>query len=125
MRFAVAMLMSVWRGRPRPRGVTVMSARPAIVAKEGHEPQPEHVERSDKRGKDADQPIHPAPLGAGISHPQDFVFGEESSQRREPGDGKGRDCHRRKRPRHVQPQPAHLAHVLLATYAMNYGTCRE
>src|SRR5712692_9147579 len=99
MWFAVAMLMSVWRGRPRPRGVAVMSARPTIVAEEGHEPQPEHIERSNKCCDDADQPKHPASVRAGISHPQDLVFGEEASQRPEPGDGKGRHCHRRKRPR--------------------------
>src|SRR5713226_1205524 len=69
MRFAVAMLMSAWCGRPRPRGVAVMSARPTIVAKERHEPQPKHVERSNESSDDPDQPIHPAPVRAGIRHP--------------------------------------------------------
>src|SRR5216683_6938842 len=88
MRIAGAMLVSGWRGRPRPRVVTIMRAGPTIVAEEGHEPQPEHIERSNKCCDDADQPKHPASERAGISHPQDLVFGEEASQRPEPGDGK-------------------------------------
>src|SRR5437660_1985978 len=125
MRIAVAMLVSVWRGRPRPRVVTIMRAGPTIVAEEGHEPQPEHVERSYKCCDDADQPIHPAPLRAGISHPQNLVLREESGKGREPGDCECRNRHRQKRPGHVNPQPAHLAHVLLATDAVNYRTSRK
>src|SRR5882762_10996034 len=66
MRIAVAMFVSVGRGRPRPRVVPIMRGCPAIVAEKRHEPEPEHVERSDKGRNDADQPIHPAPVRARI-----------------------------------------------------------
>src|SRR5208283_2477758 len=52
----------------------------AIIAEEGHEPQPERVERSDQRGDDADQPIHPASVITGISFPENLVFREKSGK---------------------------------------------
>src|SRR6185437_15750070 len=50
-----------------------------ILAEERHEPQSEHVERSDEGGDHADQPINPICL---VGAPQDFVFAEEARQAR-------------------------------------------
>src|ERR1039457_6181440 len=48
----------------------------AVVAKKCQEPQPEHVERGDKRGDDADQPKHPTSVLTRIGFPEDLVLRE-------------------------------------------------
>src|ERR1700687_4419976 len=97
----------------------------SVITKERQEPQPEHVERSDKRGDDTDQPKHPTSVFTRISFPQDLVLREKSGKGWEASDRKCRDGHGQESPGHVLPQPAHLAHVLLAADAVNYRTCCE
>src|SRR5436305_14281915 len=63
---------------------------PSIFAGKGEEPKPEHVERSQKRCDQSDQPVDPAGL---IRAPQDFVFAEETSQRRNTSDRNCSDSH--------------------------------
>src|SRR5215468_859438 len=60
------------------------------VAEEGHEPQPEHVKRSQKRGNDSHQPKRWV-VKKGL--PKDFVFTEEAAQGREAGNGESGDRH--------------------------------
>src|SRR6516225_1479353 len=93
----------------------------AIITKESHEPQPEHVERGNKSSDHHDEPENPASIPTGIDHPQYFVLREKYLQRREPRNRKCGDRHGNERPRHEPTQPAHLAHVLLATDAVDYG----
>src|SRR5450755_4485094 len=110
--------MTMWRGRPRPRVVVIQMCvsqilmrfrRPAILPKKRHEPQPEHIKGSEKCGEQSNKPVDPTRL---ISPPQDFVLAEETSKRRNPGDGEGRDGHGPERPWNLRAQPAHLTHVL-------------
>jgi len=50
---------------------------------------------------------------------------EKAGKRREAGDGKGCGRHGQKSDWHVNTQPAHLAHVLLAADPVNDRTGRE
>src|ERR1700686_3279934 len=93
-----------------------------ILAPECHIHQPEHIKGCDESGNHSDQPIHPACVKG---FPENLVLGPEASERRDACDSGRGHPHSRKRPRHVNPQPAHLSHVLLATDAVNYRTCRE
>src|SRR6185437_7398566 len=75
---AVAVSMPVRRMRVIAMTVTGFGLS-AILTEERHEPQSEHVERSDEGGDHADQPINPICL---VGAPQDFVFAEEARQAR-------------------------------------------
>ncbi len=132
MRLAV----SVWRGNSCPRSarlivitvpisITAMGSvhcRASVLAAECHVHQPEHIERRDESGNHANQPIDRA---CAIGFPKNFVFRPEARERRDARDGERGNAHRHKRPRHVNPQPAHLSHVLLAADAVNHRTRRE
>src|SRR5580765_3425487 len=91
----------------------------AILPKERHEQQPEHVERGDERGNEADQPENPVRF---VCLPQNFILAEESGKWRNPSDRNGCDGHRRESPRDVLSQAAHLTHVLPTTDRMDHRT---
>src|SRR5215471_12417772 len=55
------------------------------VAKEGHKPQPEHIEGSKQGGDDSNQPQY---WIVQVSAPEDFVLAEEAAQGREAGNRK-------------------------------------
>src|SRR5215510_2429860 len=82
------------------------------VAEESHEPQAEHVKRSQQRGDDSDHPKRPV---VKKSLPKNFVFTEEAAQGREAGNGKCRYRHHPERYWNHFAQPAHVPHVLLTT----------
>src|ERR1017187_5161228 len=105
--------------------VRIGRRRAAVITEKCHEPQPEHVERGDKRGDDADQPKHPTSVLTRIGFPQDLVLREKSGKGWEASDRKCRDGHGQEGPGHVLPEPAHLSHVLFAADAVNYRTCRK
>src|SRR2546426_621775 len=68
----------------------------AIRPSERHEPQPEHVKRSQKRGEKADQPIGPARL---VCPPKNLVLAEEPGERRNSCNGHRPRGHGPERPR--------------------------
>src|ERR1035438_5076960 len=102
--------------------VRLLRSGTAILASEGHVHQPEHIEGGDERGNNAKQPIHPVRFEGS---PENFVLGPETSKRWNARDGKRGNSHRHKCPGHVNPQAAHLAHVLLAADTMNDGAGRQ
>src|SRR6266404_6365873 len=114
-----AVTVPMWRGLSCPR--TLMSMRivgsSAVLAKERHEPKPEHIKGGEKRRNNTDQPIHPTGL---ISTPENFIFTEESSQRKDASDGDCSNGHRPKCPGDLFSQAAHPAHVLLTTYSVDH-----
>src|SRR5260370_26021866 len=109
------------RGPPCPRRlVGRVLLPPAILPEKCHDPLPEHIERSQKRGKQSDSPVNPAAIRTGEGLKQNCVFTEESRQWPEPSDGKRSGGHSPERPRDLLAQPTHLAHVLLAANRMDY-----
>src|SRR6266436_1577526 len=120
MRLPVPMSMVIVTMSTMP--VHFLHRRAPILAAECHVHQTEHIEGGDERGNHADQPIHPACV---IGLPKYLVLGPEASQRRNSRNRERGNPHRRKRPRHVNAQAAHLAHVLLAADAVNYRTSSE
>src|SRR5215469_6667818 len=92
----------------------------AIVAGKGHEEKPEHIERSDESCNDADEPVDPAPMIAGVRLPQYFVFAPKAREWRDASDSQRRDAHGRGGDGYIRPKPAHLAHVLLAADCVNH-----
>src|ERR1700676_3377735 len=117
----------MWLAVAVPVTVVIMTMRilrhgAPILAAECHVHQPEHIKGCNESRNHADQPIHPA-RAKGL--PKNLVLGPEASERRDARNRERGNPHRRKRPRHVNPQPAHLADVLLATDAMNYRTRRK
>src|SRR5437660_12876138 len=90
-------------------------------SREGHENQPEHIERGQPRGDPGDAPQCPMPVWMDERLEQDFVLAYEPGQGRDAGNGQ---CGGEERPRSdgdLAPQAAHLAHVLLARQRMNYA----
>ena len=69
--------------------MTGFLGRATVLAVEGHEQQPEHVETGQAGGAEAQQPEHRVPTLPGL--PEDLVLGEETGQRRKPGNGDGAD----------------------------------
>src|SRR5258705_8567965 len=115
MRITVAMVAMSMRGL-----CMLIGDATAVVPKESHKPQAKHVKRRNEGGDYSDQPVDPASMRAGINLPEDFVFAEESGQRPESRDRKGRDRHGQERPRDVLLQAAHLAHVLLTADSVDH-----
>src|SRR5579862_1869119 len=96
-----------------------VAAGTAILAEEGHEPEPEHVERCQQCSENADGPVGAAAIGAGKRLPQNFVLAEEAAEERYAGDGEGGRGHGPEGPGNFLAQTAHVAHVLLAAERMN------
>src|SRR5579871_4690963 len=88
--------------------------RTVVVAEKCHKEQPEHVERCDEGGNDANQPVHPTSMLAGKRLPENFVLAPEACEWRDSSDRQCRNAHGQERPGNVGAQPAHLAHVLFA-----------
>jgi hypothetical protein len=88
-------------GHDRRRLVQMMLGfvRDIVLAVEGQEHGPKHVERGHARGREPDHPQQarqPRRTDVRVEGaPQDLVLGEESRQRRNAGDGEGRDQKRR------------------------------
>src|SRR5246500_4781121 len=94
----------------------------AVIAKESHEPEPEHIERSDEGGRHSDKPVRWSCL---VSTCQNFILAEESCEGWKACDRESRGRHSHESPWDVLPQPTHLAHVLLAADGMNHRARRE
>src|SRR5215469_2021637 len=94
----------------------------AIIAKESHEPEPEHIERSDEGGRHSDKPVSRICL---ISTCQNFILAEESCEWWKACDRESRGRHGHESRWDVLPQPTHLAHVLLAADGVNHRARRE
>src|SRR5246127_3988418 len=94
----------------------------AVIAKESHEPEPEHIERSDEGGRHSDKPVRWICL---VSTCQNFILAEESCQGWKACDRESRGRHGHESPWDVLPQPTDLAHALLAADGMNYRARRE
>jgi hypothetical protein len=82
-----------------------------VVPEKRHEQQAEHVERRDEGCDQPDYPVNPARL---IGLPENLVLAPKACKWRDSGDGECCDQHGSKRPRNVDAQAAHFAHVLLA-----------
>ena len=89
----------------------------ALLAPEGHEKQPEHVERRHEGGTQAQHP--PQDVTALDRRGQDFVLAPESREGRNAGNRNGRQQHRAVGVRDVALQPAHAAHVLLLVHGVD------
>src|SRR5579859_1793376 len=97
-----------------------VAAGAAILAEEGHEPEPEHVERCQQCSENADGPVGAAAVRAGERLPEDFVLAEEAAEEGYAGDGHGSRGHGPESPGNFLAQAAHVAHVLLAAERMNH-----
>src|ERR1700686_2070264 len=122
MRLSVPVAMTVIIVTMRIVTMSIWRHGPAILAAKCHVHQTEHIKGCNESGNDANQPIHPACV-EGL--PENLVLGPEASERRNARNRKRGNPHGRERPWHVNPQPAHLLHVLLAANAMNYRTSRK
>src|SRR6202521_4919398 len=122
MRLAVPVTMTVIIVTMRVVTMSILRHGAPILAAECHVHQPEHIKGCDESGNHSDQPIHPACVKG---FPENLVLGPEASERRDARNRKRSNPHRRKRPRHINPQPTHLSHVLLAADAVDYRTRRE
>ena len=91
----------------------------ARVADEGQVPEPEHVERGESCGEDADRPERFAQRALLEGRGENRVFREETGQTRKAGDGEDRRGHRPEGDGDFFAQAAHLAQVLLAAKRVN------
>ena len=89
----------------------------AVCAKERHEPQAEHVKRSQECRDQSHQPVRPTRL---IRTPQNFIFTEKSGESWNTCNGQSACRHRPESPRDLLAQPAHLAHILLAAHRVDH-----
>ena len=89
----------------------------ALLAPEGHEDQPEHVERRYEGGAQPQRP--PQDVAALDRRGQDFVLAPETRERRDAGNRDGRQQHGAVGVRDVALQPAHAPHVLLLVHGVN------
>src|SRR5579859_6573393 len=90
------------------------------LAKESHEPQAEHVKRSETSGENADAPDNLPAVGTVKHRTENFVLAEEAGERRNSRNGNGGDGHHPEGNWDFRPQAAHAAHVLLAADGMNH-----
>ena len=98
----------------------------ALLAEKRQEDQPEHVERSEQRGEQADARRESlATVVALEGAQQDRIFAEESGERRKAGDRQRGRQHRAVRPLDLLAEAAHFAHVLLAAHGVNHAAGRE
>ena len=98
----------------------------AWLAKEGEEDETAHVEGGHEGGGEADEPenaIGAAFGGPGL--PEDFVFGEESGEAGNAGDGEHADEHGPERGGSALAKVAHELHILLTGHGVNNGAGTE
>src|ERR1700733_13530612 len=86
----------------------------AALAKEGEVPEPEHVERGQKRSEQSDGPEDLAAIRRQEGLVKNLVLAEEACEREETGNREDRRGHGPERNRNLLAQPSHYAHVLLA-----------
>ena len=87
------------------------------MAREGHEVEAKHVERGQARAGRAEEPDARV---EGERAGQNLILRIEAGEQRHAGDGQRGHQHGPAGLRHVFPQAAHLAHVLLAAAAVNH-----
>src|SRR5947207_2698185 len=103
----------------------IYAAQPQL-AEEGHEPQPEHVKRSQSGGDNGDSPQDPVAMsGAGVGLPQNLVFAEEAGQTGRSRDGKSGNGHHPERPRSELAKSTHAAHVLLTADRVDHRSSAQ
>ena len=96
------------------------------AAEEREPQQPEHVERRQQRGRRGHrEEQRRAAAAAGEREPEDLVLGEESGERRDAGDGGGRNGEGREGHGNPAREPAHLADVLLAAERVDHAARAE
>ena len=119
---AVAVRRVVPRLFGRTRGVRLCVPE-ALLAVEGQEQHPERVERGDEYA-DGHRELRVGVAGDGRQRRRldDRVFGEEACERRHPAERQRTDQCRPVGDRHVIPQAAHLAQVLLVMQRDDHRT---
>ena len=90
-------------------------------AEKRHEDQSEHIKSRHPRHRRAKQPQQDMSLVAGKGFPQNFVFREETRQKRRTCDGESSHEHRPERHGNLVLQRAHLPHVLLMMQGVNHA----
>src|SRR6185437_7869345 len=116
------------RGRTGMSGGVVfygLKAAGAALSKEREVPEPEHVERSQERGEEADRPENLAAVWREEGFVEDFVLAEESGEGRNTGDGEDCGGHGPEGNGKLLAKATHDAHVLLATNGVNHGASGE
>ena len=97
-------------------GMDVSGTRPTLLALEGEDVAPRHVDGREERRHDPDPPHEPGvavPVVAELEClEEDLVFREEPGQGRDAGDGERGDEEGPARGRHVVFEAAHRPHVL-------------
>ena len=94
-------------------------------AVKGEEYQPEHIKRSQQRGKKGDGPKHSAAVEAHRRLEQNLVFAKETGKQRRARDRQRGQQHGPVGPGDLFPQATHAAHVLLAAHGVNHAAGRE
>src|ERR1700730_8103903 len=95
------------------------------LAPEGQETQTEHAERRKQRRQQTKR-VKNGPTGLALeSGEENSILGEKSREEGNAGDGEGGDQHGPKGPANLLTQPAHAAHVLLASHGVNHAARRE
>src|SRR5215213_9529325 len=91
-----------------------------LTAPEGHHHHARHVNRGQKRGERTDGPEKLAEASRWQTKsrrapglPENLIFREKAGEDRNAANRQPARRHRRKRDRHVFPETAHAAHVLL------------
>ena len=97
----------------------------ARLAEEREEDQPEHVERSESRAKQAEQPKQQSSVRGGTRGVQNFVLAEKTRESRDSGDCERGDKHRPERNGNFCAQAAHVGHFLVAAHGVNHAAGRE
>src|SRR5260370_42524158 len=85
----------------------------------GEKDEPEHVERSEQRGEQAEGVEDAAAVLALVSTEQDGILAKEPGERRKASDGQRGGEHGEVRPANFFAEAAHAIHVLLAAHGVN------
>src|SRR5262249_9994854 len=97
-----------------------------LLTMEGEKDEAEHVEGREKGCKQANYIQRMPATFALVRFEQNGILAEESSERREAGDGERGREHGPVKDFDFLAEAAHVAHVLFAAHGMNYGTgCEE
>src|SRR5215216_4006167 len=83
-------------------------------------PHSKHVESGHKSSGDRDQPKSEFSVFTGKRLPQNFIFAEESGQKRRSGNGKSSDSHRPECDWNSFSQISHFAEILFPAHCMDY-----
>src|ERR1051325_6147493 len=91
-----------------------------IFAKEGHEPEAEHIERGQAGSGQANRPENGATMFPVKGCAKDFILAEKACQRRKAGYREGGNGHHPEGDWDFFAQAAHAAHVLLAADGVDH-----